>query len=154
MDLASEESERLPCLLTLLDMGADVNARDKHGIFALSQCSSEMLILAVIRSSLKTLTALLSSPKEKLLCSMPWQAAMASLCTTQRTSSFYSREVLTVKQRSSSLCLLVLSFGCSDTHSHRVSPLHSKLALLTGSDAHMVFNTKTSRTLTSLLSNI
>lgn len=31
LDLASEESERLPCLLTLLDMGADVNARDKHG---------------------------------------------------------------------------------------------------------------------------
>lgn len=31
MDLASEESERLPCLLTLLDLGADVNARDKHG---------------------------------------------------------------------------------------------------------------------------
>ena len=35
MDLASEESERLPCLLTLLDMGADVNARDKHGTFTL-----------------------------------------------------------------------------------------------------------------------
>lgn len=31
LDLAGEESERLPCLLTLLDMGADVNARDKHG---------------------------------------------------------------------------------------------------------------------------
>ncbi|XP_041793367.1 ankyrin repeat and SOCS box protein 6 [Chelmon rostratus] len=31
LDLASEESERLPCLQTLLDMGADVNARDKHG---------------------------------------------------------------------------------------------------------------------------
>ncbi|KAM3611374.1 uncharacterized protein V6R79_017418 [Siganus canaliculatus] len=31
LDLASEESERLPCLLALLDMGADVNARDKHG---------------------------------------------------------------------------------------------------------------------------
>lgn len=31
LDLASEESERLPCLLTLLDLGADVNARDKHG---------------------------------------------------------------------------------------------------------------------------
>lgn len=30
LDLASEESERLPCLLTLLDMGAYVNARDKH----------------------------------------------------------------------------------------------------------------------------
>ncbi|XP_028270083.1 ankyrin repeat and SOCS box protein 6 [Parambassis ranga] len=30
-DLASEESERLPCLLTLLDLGADVNAKDKHG---------------------------------------------------------------------------------------------------------------------------
>lgn len=30
LDLASEESERLPCLLTLLDMGADVNAGDKH----------------------------------------------------------------------------------------------------------------------------
>lgn len=36
MDLASEESERLPCLLTLLDLGADVNARDKHGEFTLS----------------------------------------------------------------------------------------------------------------------
>ncbi|KAF3696043.1 Ankyrin repeat and SOCS box protein 6 [Channa argus] len=31
LDLASEESERLPCLLTLLDLGADVNARDKQG---------------------------------------------------------------------------------------------------------------------------
>uniref|UniRef100_A0A3P8SM87 Uncharacterized protein n=1 Tax=Amphiprion percula TaxID=161767 RepID=A0A3P8SM87_AMPPE len=31
LDLASEESERLPCLLTLLDLGAAVNARDKHG---------------------------------------------------------------------------------------------------------------------------
>ncbi|XP_041644463.1 ankyrin repeat and SOCS box protein 6 [Cheilinus undulatus] len=30
LDLACEESERLPCLLTLLDLGADVNARDKH----------------------------------------------------------------------------------------------------------------------------
>ncbi|XP_013889496.1 ankyrin repeat and SOCS box protein 6 [Austrofundulus limnaeus] len=31
LDLACEESERLPCLLTLLDLGADVNARDSHG---------------------------------------------------------------------------------------------------------------------------
>uniref|UniRef100_A0A668ABP4 Ankyrin repeat and SOCS box containing 6 n=1 Tax=Myripristis murdjan TaxID=586833 RepID=A0A668ABP4_9TELE len=31
LDLASEESERLPCLLALLDLGADVNARDKNG---------------------------------------------------------------------------------------------------------------------------
>lgn len=31
MDLASEEAERLPCLLTLLDLGANVNASDKHG---------------------------------------------------------------------------------------------------------------------------
>ncbi|XP_034727958.1 ankyrin repeat and SOCS box protein 6 [Etheostoma cragini] len=31
LDLASEESERFPCLLTLLDLGADVNARDKRG---------------------------------------------------------------------------------------------------------------------------
>lgn len=31
LDLASEESERLPCMLTLLDLGANVNARDKHG---------------------------------------------------------------------------------------------------------------------------
>ncbi|XP_038560371.1 ankyrin repeat and SOCS box protein 6 [Micropterus salmoides] len=31
LDLASEESERLPCLLTLLELGADANARDKHG---------------------------------------------------------------------------------------------------------------------------
>uniref|UniRef100_A0A3P9JHP1 Ankyrin repeat and SOCS box containing 6 n=1 Tax=Oryzias latipes TaxID=8090 RepID=A0A3P9JHP1_ORYLA len=31
LDLASEESERLPCLLTLLDLGAAVNARDKQG---------------------------------------------------------------------------------------------------------------------------
>ncbi|XP_026178247.1 ankyrin repeat and SOCS box protein 6 [Mastacembelus armatus] len=31
LDLASEESERLPCLITLLDLGADVNAKDKHG---------------------------------------------------------------------------------------------------------------------------
>lgn len=50
MDLASEESERLPCLLSLLDMGADVNARDKHGIFALPQRDSEVLTLALITS--------------------------------------------------------------------------------------------------------
>ncbi|XP_054630664.1 ankyrin repeat and SOCS box protein 6 [Dunckerocampus dactyliophorus] len=31
LDLASEESDRLPCLLTLLDLGADVNAWDKRG---------------------------------------------------------------------------------------------------------------------------
>ncbi|CAB1456754.1 unnamed protein product [Pleuronectes platessa] len=31
LDLASEESERLPCLLALLDLGADVNASDKNG---------------------------------------------------------------------------------------------------------------------------
>ncbi|TNN86556.1 Ankyrin repeat and SOCS box protein 6 [Liparis tanakae] len=31
LDLAGEESERLTCLLTLLDLGADVNAMDKHG---------------------------------------------------------------------------------------------------------------------------
>ncbi|KAK5932576.1 hypothetical protein CgunFtcFv8_004268 [Champsocephalus gunnari] len=31
LDLASEELERLPCLLVLLELGADVNARDKHG---------------------------------------------------------------------------------------------------------------------------
>uniref|UniRef100_A0AAV2MRI8 Ankyrin repeat and SOCS box protein 6 n=1 Tax=Knipowitschia caucasica TaxID=637954 RepID=A0AAV2MRI8_KNICA len=31
LDLASEESERLSCLLTLMDLSADVNAKDKHG---------------------------------------------------------------------------------------------------------------------------
>nr|XP_057926764.1 ankyrin repeat and SOCS box protein 6 [Doryrhamphus excisus] len=31
LDLASEESDRLPCLLTLLDLGAGVNAWDKRG---------------------------------------------------------------------------------------------------------------------------
>ncbi|XP_022356700.1 ankyrin repeat and SOCS box protein 6 isoform X2 [Enhydra lutris kenyoni] len=31
LDLASEEPERLPCLRRLLDLGADVNAADKHG---------------------------------------------------------------------------------------------------------------------------
>ncbi|XP_076010435.1 ankyrin repeat and SOCS box protein 6 isoform X2 [Genypterus blacodes] len=31
LDLASEEADRLTCLLALLDLGADVNARDKHG---------------------------------------------------------------------------------------------------------------------------
>ncbi|XP_056143879.1 ankyrin repeat and SOCS box protein 6 isoform X2 [Lampris incognitus] len=31
LDLASEESERLPCLFALLDLGADVNAKDKNG---------------------------------------------------------------------------------------------------------------------------
>lgn len=34
LDLASEESERLPCLLALLDFGADVNARDRHGKYS------------------------------------------------------------------------------------------------------------------------
>lgn len=31
LDLASEESERLPCLTTLLEMGADVNKSDRRG---------------------------------------------------------------------------------------------------------------------------
>ncbi|KAK6306474.1 hypothetical protein J4Q44_G00233990 [Coregonus suidteri] len=31
LDLASEEAVRLPCMRTLLDIGADVNARDKNG---------------------------------------------------------------------------------------------------------------------------
>ncbi|KAJ7994160.1 hypothetical protein DPEC_G00263030 [Dallia pectoralis] len=31
LDLASEEAERVPCLRTLLDLGADVNAKDKNG---------------------------------------------------------------------------------------------------------------------------
>lgn len=31
LDLASEEPERLPCLQRLLDLGAEVNAADKHG---------------------------------------------------------------------------------------------------------------------------
>uniref|UniRef100_A0A8C6D8R6 Ankyrin repeat and SOCS box containing 6 n=1 Tax=Moschus moschiferus TaxID=68415 RepID=A0A8C6D8R6_MOSMO len=31
LDLASEEPERVPCLQRLLDLGADVNAADKHG---------------------------------------------------------------------------------------------------------------------------
>ncbi|XP_064210420.1 ankyrin repeat and SOCS box protein 6 isoform X1 [Anguilla rostrata] len=35
LDLASEELERLPCLRVLLDLGADVNARDKSGKTAL-----------------------------------------------------------------------------------------------------------------------
>ncbi|KPP76880.1 hypothetical protein Z043_103743 [Scleropages formosus] len=35
LDLAGEESERLPCLRVLLDLGADVNARDKNGKTAL-----------------------------------------------------------------------------------------------------------------------
>lgn len=39
LDLASEESERLPCLLTLLDMGAYVNAGDKHSTFFFFFCS-------------------------------------------------------------------------------------------------------------------
>lgn len=35
LDLASEEPERLPCLQRLLQLGADVNAADKHGKTAL-----------------------------------------------------------------------------------------------------------------------
>ncbi|XP_038600685.1 ankyrin repeat and SOCS box protein 6 [Tachyglossus aculeatus] len=35
LDLASEEPERLPCLRRLLELGADVNAADKHGKTAL-----------------------------------------------------------------------------------------------------------------------
>nr|XP_020650598.1 ankyrin repeat and SOCS box protein 6 isoform X1 [Pogona vitticeps] len=35
LDLASEESERLPCLQRLLELGADINAADKHGKTAL-----------------------------------------------------------------------------------------------------------------------
>uniref|UniRef100_A0A8D0E875 Ankyrin repeat and SOCS box containing 6 n=1 Tax=Salvator merianae TaxID=96440 RepID=A0A8D0E875_SALMN len=35
LDLASEEPERLPCLQRLLELGADINAADKHGKTAL-----------------------------------------------------------------------------------------------------------------------
>ncbi|XP_067270522.1 ankyrin repeat and SOCS box protein 6 isoform X1 [Pseudorasbora parva] len=35
LDLASEEADRLPCLRVLLDLGADVNAKDKNGKTAL-----------------------------------------------------------------------------------------------------------------------
>ncbi|XP_015678155.1 ankyrin repeat and SOCS box protein 6 [Protobothrops mucrosquamatus] len=35
LDLASEELERLPCLRRLLELGADINAADKHGKTAL-----------------------------------------------------------------------------------------------------------------------
>ncbi|XP_028918455.1 ankyrin repeat and SOCS box protein 6 [Ornithorhynchus anatinus] len=35
LDLAGEEPERLPCLRRLLELGADVNAADKHGKTAL-----------------------------------------------------------------------------------------------------------------------
>lgn len=31
LDLASEEPERLPCLRRLLELGANINAADKHG---------------------------------------------------------------------------------------------------------------------------
>ena len=31
LELASEQPERLPCLSALLDLGADVNARDSYG---------------------------------------------------------------------------------------------------------------------------
>lgn len=48
LDLASEESERLPCLLTLLDMGADVNARDKHG--KSTEPNSEIFMFSLVYS--------------------------------------------------------------------------------------------------------
>ncbi|KAG9270246.1 ankyrin repeat and SOCS box protein 6-like [Astyanax mexicanus] len=35
LDLASEEADRLPCLRVLLDLGADINAKDKNGKTAL-----------------------------------------------------------------------------------------------------------------------
>ncbi|ROI64814.1 Ankyrin repeat and SOCS box protein 6 [Anabarilius grahami] len=35
LDLASEEADKLPCLRVLLDLGADVNAKDKNGKTAL-----------------------------------------------------------------------------------------------------------------------
>ncbi|XP_057212079.1 ankyrin repeat and SOCS box protein 6 isoform X1 [Triplophysa rosa] len=35
LDLAGEEADRLPCLRVLLDLGADVNAKDKNGKTAL-----------------------------------------------------------------------------------------------------------------------
>ncbi|XP_030634215.1 ankyrin repeat and SOCS box protein 6 isoform X2 [Chanos chanos] len=35
LDLASEEADRVPCLRALLDLGADVNAKDKNGKTAL-----------------------------------------------------------------------------------------------------------------------
>uniref|UniRef100_A0AAY4BNV4 SOCS box domain-containing protein n=1 Tax=Denticeps clupeoides TaxID=299321 RepID=A0AAY4BNV4_9TELE len=47
LDLASEEAERLPCLRTLLDLGADVNAKDRNGKTALlhALASSDGLIV-------------------------------------------------------------------------------------------------------------
>lgn len=88
LDLASEESERLPCLLTLLDMGAYVNAGDKHSEFFLLWSISPFWCSFVDFE--------ISSLKEKRLCSMPWPAVTGSLCTTRRTSSCCCREVLTV----------------------------------------------------------
>uniref|UniRef100_A0A3B5JZH1 Ankyrin repeat and SOCS box containing 6 n=1 Tax=Takifugu rubripes TaxID=31033 RepID=A0A3B5JZH1_TAKRU len=56
LDLASEESERLLCLLTLLDMGADVNAGDKHSadISAATQDGEtvESLLVFLIKEAL------------------------------------------------------------------------------------------------------
>lgn len=50
MDLASEESERLPCLIALLDLGADVNARDKHGEFTMAKLNCKIAIHTLIQS--------------------------------------------------------------------------------------------------------
>lgn len=121
MDLASEESERLPCLLTLLDMGADVNASDKHGTFTLACLIKKhsFLQLFILQTDFCALIT-----KEKLLCSMPWPAVMDSRCTTLRTSSFSFREVLTAKCPSSSLIFCFWSFQ------YPVNPLQSEDVLV------------------------
>ncbi|XP_073079222.1 ankyrin repeat and SOCS box protein 6 isoform X3 [Manis javanica] len=66
LDLASEEPERLPCLQRLLDLGAEVNAADKHG------------------------GCLLTMGRQ--LCSMPWPAATGCRSTTLTTSGSYWKE--------------------------------------------------------------
>lgn len=103
LDLASEESERLPCLLTLLDMGAHVNAGDKH---------SRLFITLIILKALFYWSFIhfeISSLKEKRLCSMPWPAVTGLLCTTRRTSICCCREVLTVSSLQTEVQIVQLS---------------------------------------------
>ncbi|MGH0185190.1 UNVERIFIED_CONTAM: hypothetical protein FKN15_017411 [Acipenser sinensis] len=99
LDLASEERERLPCLRTLLDLGADVNAADKNGKTALlhALASSDgvtvhntdniQLLLgggadveAVTRDGETALSSLVFLVKEALDCSREDAAQIGSFC--------------------------------------------------------------------------
>ncbi|XP_070310548.1 ankyrin repeat and SOCS box protein 6 isoform X3 [Odocoileus virginianus] len=95
LDLASEEPERLPCLQRLLDLGADVNAADKHGWVSGSISGSRkiLLLLALLvlclcqwRENGQKPVTLSCSWEVRQPCSMLWPAVTGCRSTTPRTS--------------------------------------------------------------------